>query len=69
MAFFIFRAHGDGGGGLVTKSCLTLATPCTVPARPLCSWDFLGKNSGVGCHFLGINEISVTCLHSSWKIT
>ena len=22
------------------------------PARLLCPWDFLGKNSGVGCHFL-----------------
>ena len=22
------------------------------PARPLCPWDFPGKNSGVGCHFL-----------------
>ena len=20
--------------------------------RLLCSWDFLGKNTGVGCHFL-----------------
>ena len=22
------------------------------PARLLCSWDFPGKNTGVGCHFL-----------------
>ena len=22
------------------------------PARVLCSWDFPGKNTGVGCHFL-----------------
>ena len=22
------------------------------PARLLCLWDFLGKNTGVGCHFL-----------------
>ena len=22
------------------------------PARPLCPWDSLGKNTGVGCHFL-----------------
>ena len=22
------------------------------PARLLCPWDFPGKNSGVGCHFL-----------------
>ena len=28
------------------------ATPCTVPARLLCLWDFPGKDTGVGCHFL-----------------
>ena len=22
------------------------------PTRLLCPWDFLGKNTGVGCHFL-----------------
>ena len=22
------------------------------PARLLCAWDFPGKNTGVGCHFL-----------------
>ena len=22
------------------------------PARPLCPWDFPGKSTGVGCHFL-----------------
>ena len=22
------------------------------PTRPLCPWDFLGKNTGVGCHAL-----------------
>ena len=27
-------------------------TPWTVAARLLCPWDFLGKNTGVGCHFL-----------------
>ena len=38
---------------LVTKSCPTLGDPkdCS-PARILCSWDFSGKNTGVGCHFL-----------------
>jgi len=39
-----------GGGGLVVKSCQTLATPWTI-AR-LCLWNFPGKNTGVGCHFL-----------------
>ena len=23
-----------------------------LPARLFCPWDFLGKNTGVGCHFL-----------------
>ena len=34
-------------------SCVHLiATPSTVPTRLLCPWNFLGKNAGVGCHFL-----------------
>ena len=44
------NSHG-GGDGLVTKSCPTLAIPWTV-VRLLCPWDFPGKNTGVGCHFL-----------------
>ena len=28
------------------------ATPWTHPTRLLCPWDSLGKNIGVGCHFL-----------------
>ena len=31
---------------------LLVATPWTVAARLLCSWDFPDKNTGVGCHFL-----------------
>ena len=27
-------------------------TPWTSSARPLCPWNFPGKNPGVGCHFL-----------------
>ena len=27
-------------------------TPWTVARRLLCPWDFPGKNTGVGCHFL-----------------
>ena len=35
------------------QSCLTLWDPVTIqPTRLLCSWDFPGKNSGVGCHAL-----------------
>ena len=36
---------------LVVKSCLILLRPCE-PARLLCPWNFPGKNTGVGCHFL-----------------
>ena len=37
----------------VAQSWLTLCSfvDCS-PARLLCPWDFLGKNTGVGCHFL-----------------
>ena len=38
-----------GDGGLVTKSCPTLAIPWTVPARLFCPGDSPGKNTGVGC--------------------
>jgi len=38
--------------GLVTKLCPTLAPRWENPARLLCPWDFPGKNTGVGCHFL-----------------
>ena len=41
-----------GGGGLVTKSCQTLVTPGTISLQIFCLWDFPGKNTGVGCHFL-----------------
>ena len=30
----------------------SFTTPWTVAARLLCPWDFPGKNTGVGCHFL-----------------
>ena len=38
---------------LVSQSCLTLCDPYGLyPTRLLCPWDFSGKNTGVGCHFL-----------------
>ena len=38
---------------LVNKSCPTLCDPHGLwPTRLLCPWDFPGKNTGVGCHFL-----------------
>ena len=38
---------------LVTKSCLTHCNPmdCS-PVGSSCPWDFPGKNTGAGCHFL-----------------
>ena len=50
-AYNIVNNYG-GGGDLVAKSCLTLVTPRTVPARLFCPWDSPGKNIGVGWHFL-----------------
>ena len=38
---------------LVVKLYLTLLGPHgLLPARLLCPWDFAGKNTRVGCHFL-----------------
>ena len=45
---------------LVSKLCLTLLWPHgLLPVRLLCPWDFPGKNTGVGCHFL-LQEIFLT---------
>ena len=35
------------------------AAPWTVAHQALCPWDFLGKTTGVGCHFL-LQEIFLT---------
>ena len=40
------------GKVLVTQLCVTLQTHGLQPARLLCPWDYLGKNTGVGYHFL-----------------
>ena len=40
------------GGGLVAKSCPTLAIPWTIACQALCPCDSPGENTGVGCHFL-----------------
>ena len=37
---------------LVTQSCPTLCEPWTGAHQALCPWDFPGKNTGVGCHFV-----------------
>ena len=51
--------NGDGAGWGVLMLLLQVAsvvfdcvTPLTQPAKLLCPWDSLGKNTGVGCHFL-----------------
>ena len=68
-----------------TQSCPTLCDPPGwQPARFLCLWNYLGKNTGVGCHFLlqgifltqGLNHVScVSALAggflnhcSTWKV-
>ena len=30
----------------------SFAAPWTIATRLLCPWDFMGKITGVGCHFL-----------------
>ena len=37
---------------LVSKSCLALQPHGWQPARLLCPWDFPGRSTGVGSHFL-----------------
>ena len=49
--FFYTSIFGDGGS-LVTKSCLTLATPWTATCQAPVSMGFSSKSTGVGCHFL-----------------
>ena len=57
---------------LVPKSCLILLWPHGLqPTGLLCLWDFPGRNTGVGCHFLlqGIflTQASSLCLlHCRW---
>ena len=41
------------------QSCLTLQSHGLQPARLLCLWNFPGKNTGVGFHFL-LQEINPT---------
>ena len=43
--------HSVGGSDLVTKSCPTLETPWTVPARLLCPWGFSRQEYWSGLPF------------------
>ena len=49
---------------ILPQSCLTLWPHRLYPARLLCPWDFPGKNTGVGYHFLlqSILNPSLLCL-------
>ena len=40
--------------------CLTLQPPGLYPTRLFCPWDFPGKNTAVGCHFLLQGGLSLT---------
>ena len=45
--------HGIPCSCLVVQSCLTLCNLIKFqPVRLLCPWNFPGKNTEVGCHFL-----------------
>ena len=51
---------------LVSQSCPTLQLHGLWLTRILCPWDFPGKNTGVGCHFLFqrlfLTQGSIPCL-------
>ena len=50
---FSFTTHFLNASEVKLLSRVQLfATPWTVTARLLCPWNFPGKNTGVGCHFL-----------------
>ena len=63
-----------GGSGLVARPYLTLLWRGGLSsARLLCSWDFPGKNMGVGCHFLlqrifPIQGLNPSLLHCKWSL-
>ena len=48
--FFLWWARLKVKSEVVTQSCLTLCNP--MDYSPPGSWDFPGKDTGVGCHFL-----------------
>ena len=55
-----------GGGGVGSFSLVVVAQSHLTLCRFLCPWNFPGKNTGVGCHFLlqgifsapGLNPVS-----------
>ena len=49
MLFFTYHLNGE-----VAQSCPTLCDPmdCSLPGSSVHPWDFPGKSTGMGCHFL-----------------
>ena len=59
----------NGGGSLVTKSCLTLATQWTVARQDPLFMEFSRQENRSGCHFLlqGIFPTQGSNLHLLWQ--
>ena len=62
------RSHMPAAAAKSLQSCLTLCDPIWQPTRFLCPWDFPGKSTGAGCHFLlqcmkgkSESEVSQSC--------
>ena len=61
----------------VAQSCLTLCDPVDCTPRLLCPWDFPGKSTGVGCHFLlhgifltqGLNPSLPRCRQTLYRLS
>ena len=56
---------------MCVQSCLTLQPHGLQPTRLLCLWNFPGKNTGMGCHFLlqeifPAQELNPCLLH--WQV-
>ena len=45
-------SNSVGSGSLIARSCGTPVTPRSIAHQAPLSMDFLGKTTGVGCHFL-----------------
>ena len=55
----------NSGSGLITKLCSTLVITWTVVRQLFYPWDLLGKNTGVGCHFLLLGIFPISCIAGS----
>ena len=50
--FILFTLHNRACTLSRVQLFVTPWTDCILPARLLRPWDFPGKSTGVGCHFL-----------------